>query len=62
MAGHNLTIQWNYNLEGQSVLVAYISNVTSNWTVAFRKNNDSNTTVKLALQKRFIAGMLDSRA
>lgn len=64
MEGHNLTLQWSYNLEGQPLFVAYISNVTSNWRppVAFRKNNDSNTTVKSGLQNRFIASILGSRA
>lgn len=65
MEGHNLTLQWSYNLEGQSIFVAYISNDTGSSyrpSVAFRKINDTNTTVRSGLQKRISASISDSRA
>ena len=52
-------------MDGQSIFVAYIFNDTGSSyrpAVAFRKINDTNTTVRSGLQKRISASISDSRA
>ena len=63
--GKNLTLQWNYNLGGESVFLGIINNVTASVGAppnVMIKQQSGDATVQSGYEDRFRAAILDTQA